>query len=445
MSLNVGNPDKKLSPNITRAFATDAPLISPDPKFADPPKAQGEGKKPEVVRKQFAPHGDKPTTAAGEPGTKDLPSLLKKVDPNNLSSVLPQMFALLGKINSTMNSSSQSSRKNIIQDSLTGALAILNRKYGFQQVLETFNKALENNGISKVNADYQDTVKNALANFIKKAAEVGPQNIPVPSDPKIEYTIILPVPIVIDSAVPDLSIQQYYTAETDPYPGYIQWFLPEGTLSTAGTNFVYTRRTPEQPPYESADDEIFSISEKELAKGLDPYVRDVNLTVNILNDLLLQQDSNVQKNGMEKNLGKNSSTNLMQLLPSLLGIAGQILNQTKSGQLPQSVLNQGSINKSLEKFSENMSMLKKMKQDAEQAFKLPSPLQGLPGLNNLVSGLTGNILGGLAPGLNLNIPNVGSINVSALASQAGLNVSQINSVVSQVNQAQTLLNNIGIT
>jgi hypothetical protein len=437
------DPKPELKPlGTTFAPAIGAQLIDPKTKFGHIPKAPAQSKPASEIRTKFAKNADKPTTAAAEPDQKDLPSILKKIDPKNLSSVLPQMFSLLAKVNSTMNSSSQSARKNTVQDALTGALAILNKKYGFAQVIETFNIALENDGISKVNIDYQDTVKNALANFIKLAAEVGPQNIPVTVYPTIEYTTILPAPIVGNSEVPDLSIQQYYISEEDQYQGYIQWLLPEGTLSSLGSNFVYTKRTPEQPPYESADEEIYSIAETELANGLDPYVRDKNLTVSKLNELLLQNDSTIQQNGMEKNLGKNSSTNLMQLLPSLLGIVGQILNQTKNLQLPQSVLNQGSVNQSLEKFSENMAMIKKMKQDAEQAFKLPTALQGLPNINTLVSNLTGNLIGSIAPGLSL--PSLVSLNVGNIANIPGLSIPQITNITSQVTQTQNLLKNIGL-
>ena len=445
MALNAGNPDPKLSPKIQRTIAADVELIKstpPEVPYAKPPKAKGEGKNAKDVRDKNAPHAEKPTTASGEVGEKDLPSVLKKVDPNNLSSVLPSMFQLLSLINSTMNSSSQSARKPIIQDSLTGALAILNKKYGYEKVINAFNKALENEGINKINADYRDIVKNALANFIKDAIKYGPANIPVSITPGISYTIILPVPIVAASEVPDLSLQQYYTTDTDPYPGYIQWLLPEGTLSSVRTNFVYTRRTPDQPPYASADEEIYSISEKELANDLDPYIRDQNLTAEILNSLLIEQDNNVKNNGMERSVGKNSSVNLMSLLSAALGILGGIINNTISGQLPQSVLQQGSVNQSLEKFSTNMAMLKNMKQNAESAFRPQSPLGALPNINALVANLTGNLLsqfGVSIPNLNAITSNINNINVPSLTSATGLNISNIQSVVNQVEITRQLI------
>jgi hypothetical protein len=443
MSLNVGQVKKELSPNNQRPFALgDVELVKSDPPYADPPKQKQEGKKASEVRDKFAPNREKPTTASAEPGTKDLPSVLKKVDPSNLSSILPSMFSLLSMINSTMNSSSQSSRKVTIEDSLTGALAILNQKYGYGKVILAFTFALKDNQIEKIDAVYRDIVKNALANFIKSAIENGPANIPVRPIPNITYTLIIPTPIVLDDEVPSLSLQQYYTADRDPYPGYIQWLLPEGTLSSTGSNFVYTRRTSDQPPYESADEEIYSISERELAAGLDPYVRDQTLTAEILNDLLATQDTNVQNNGMDRTVGKNSAANLMSLLGSILGVLGAIINTTKSNHLPQSVLNQGSVNQSLEKYSQNMAMLKNMKQNAEMAFKPTLPINGLPNLNSVLSGISGGLLSQLAPniaGISNIVGNINNINVATLVSATGLNVSSAQNVVNQVQTTRQLL------
>jgi hypothetical protein len=125
----------------------------------------------------------------------------------------------------------------------------------------------------------------------------------------------------------------------------------------------------------------------------------------LLNRYLRKQDANVENNGMEKSMGKNAGVNVMGLLSQLLGILGPVINNSLSMHLPVSVLNQGAISQSMEKFSKNMAQIKKMKNDSMPAFALPGGLSsmigalggGIGGLAGLAGGLGG--LGGLAGGL----------------------------------------------
>ena len=232
---------------------------------------------------------------------------------------------------------------------------------------------LENGGINRLSSEYQIIVKEALAQLIKNSIDNGPNNLKLSKKPKvIKYQVGGRVPIPIYGFPPDLYIQQYYTVENDPWPGYIQWKGPKGDL-------IYTVRGAELH-FETADDHVYSMAEEELAKDLEPYIIKEKITPEELNTILDKNSKQVQNNGMNKALGQNSNQNLMQLLNMLLGIAGPILNKAKSGHLPQSVLDVGSMNKSLEKFSKNMAIVKKMKDDSKGAFKLPGALDGLPGL-----------------------------------------------------------------
>ena len=114
------------------------------------------------------------------------------------------------------------------------------------------------------------------------------------------------------------------------------------------------------------------------------------ITPEELNVILDKNSIQVQNNGMNKSLGQNSGQNLMQLLSMLLGIAGPILNKAKSNHLPQSVMDQGSMNKSLEKFSKNIAIAKKMKDVSKGAFDLPSALSGLMSALSSMSNSGGN-------------------------------------------------------
>ena len=332
-------------------------------------------------REQNAPNADKPTTAVAPP-SKDLPSLLNQIDPNGLSQIMGLLFAAFASVDSTMSTSNFSSRKVIITDALSGALAILVKRLGFGLVVTAMNRCLNNNGIDRVTPIYKEIVQNAFAKLIQDAITYGANGIPVSVDPTIVKTTIIPNPLVNPGSVPDLSVQQYYTSENDPYPGYIQWLLPEGTLSLVGTNYVYTVRDKTTPPYASASEEIYAISEREMANTLEPYVKSLTLTVDILNTILATQDQNVYYNGADRTTGKNSGRNTMNLIAALLGILSILINSSKSQHIPNSVLNQGEVGTALEQFSQAMSTILYMKNMTSSAFGL-SAASGIPGLNSL--------------------------------------------------------------
>lgn len=352
-------------------------------EIPDPPQ---EPKPLSDAREEFAPNADKPTTASGQKGQLDLPTVMSQVDPNGLSSVLPSMFLQFALAATAMKGTSQSSRKKVVEDSLSGALAILVNKYTYDQVIEVFNEALKNNSIKQIDVEYRDIIKNALANLFKAVVEFGPNNVPIYS--YSEVTTFGPVPSPLVQVVPDLYVQQYFIQAEDPYPGYIKW------LSQDGTNYVFTERTIGDIYYKSPEEEIYSISEKELSEKLDPYIRDRNLIARILNDLMKEQDTNVENNTMEKTMGKNSSRNFLNFLLQLLGYVSSIINSQKTTQLPVSVLNQSSIISSLDSYSKNIGMIKSvLKPKLKTAIQAPTPSSNAPQTNELqTSGISNTAL-----------------------------------------------------
>jgi hypothetical protein len=314
---------------------------------------------PDESRKK-AKLAEMPTTADATKGNKDLPSVISQV--GAAAAMLPNMYSMLGMINALIGGRSQTSRKGVIEDSLYGALVILVNKWGYDKVISVLNKALENNSIKLIDENYRDIVKNAIANLYKSAVEYDPNNIPVYSYSIV--TTIGPAPIPIVTTVPDLYIQKYYIQSQDPYPGYIRWDSPD----TENITYVFTERKIGDKYYTSPQEEIYSISEQELADGLDTYIENENLTARILNNLLVQQDSNIENNTKEKTLGKNSGgANSLQLLMTLLGSIATMTNSQKSIQLPVSVLNQTSVSSSLSEFEKNQADAEKLLQQTKAA------------------------------------------------------------------------------
>ena len=246
-------------------------------------------------------------------------------------------------------------------------------------------------------------IKEAISQLIKNSLENGPSTLKLSKTPVvIKKQVGGVVPLPIYGFPPDLYIQQYYAADKDPYPGYIQWKGPNG-------DYVYTVRG-EEPNFSNPMEHIYSMAEQQLAKDLEPYIIKGKITPEELNIILDKNNQQVQNNGMNKAMGQNSGQNLMQLLNKLLTVLGPIINKAKDGHLPQSVLDVGSMNKSLENFSKNMSIIKKMKDDSKGAFKLPGALDGLLGGNLNIAGALGNLgnLGNLGGALG-NLGNLGNL------------------------------------
>jgi hypothetical protein len=362
-------------------YVLGEPLIDPEkPKFLEHPSPKKKKYRNYKIAEKGAPNREKPTTASAKKGLKDLPAAMAAVDPQGLSSIAPMMYKMLGQITSASKGSSQSSRKVIIEDALTGALSILSNEYSFERLTLAFNNALENNGIQLIDKEYRNIVKNALTNLYKNYVIYGEGNLPYFMYETVS-TIGLPQKPLV-KVVPDLYIQEYYTFNNDPYPGYIKW------VSQDGVNFVFTERKIGDPYYTTPDEEVYSTSEQELAEQLRPYVVDNNLTARILNDLLTQQDSNVENNTAEKTGGKNSSKNIMSLLTQLAGYAGIITNLQQKIQLPISVLKQGSIKKSQESFMKNIGQLRQEKEKAKIAAQPSSSLSSLTNIASAVSNLS---------------------------------------------------------
>ena len=366
------------------------------PGYAEPPDAADkQATSLQDVRSKFAPNANKRTTAAGSKGGLDINSVLQAVDPTGLSSILPGMISGLSKVNSTMNAAAPSAKKTVVQNSLYGALCELSKAYSFDRVINVFDTALANGGMLRISSDQRSVVSSALTNLIKNANENGPDNIKIPVTFEKVTEIGATTPTPVTNIIPDLYTQLYYTIETDPYPGYIKW------VSNDSTTTIYTQRTIGEYYYETSDDEIYYTSVIELKADLDPYCDPeyldtvtnlpVTLTATILDGFLTTQNTNVENNSMEKNLGNGSSSNFMDNLSSLMGYTGIIVDTIQSTQLPASVLNQSSITSSLTEYSKNISMLKSMKANALTAFKPLAPAAALFSNSTALNGVVSNL------------------------------------------------------
>lgn len=369
-----------------------------------PPKRINPSKE---SRKKFAPNAEQPTTASAPAGLK-LPEQIKKVDPMAAAQVLQQMMMQLSMVQSMMSSTQTQTAKKTITNSFTGALAILAKQYGLEQVIQVMDKCLANDMIERLSDDYQDIVKDAIAGLIANASANGVENIKISERPPVVYGDLVPPKVITYNELPNFAVQNYYTKDSDPFPGYKVW--------QKENNYYFTKRGPEDYPYESLEEELKIEAEYDLANALSIYFEKMNLTVVILEPLLRKYLLITQSKGQEKSMGKNSSspTSIM----SILGILSSIISLAQSGHLPLSVLNQGSINQSLQKYTQAMTMVKQINAMTGSAFNLPSGLNALTNLGGITSivGSINNIAGVLG-----NVTNItGSIpGLDAITSLAG--------------------------
>lgn len=370
--------------------------------YADKKEPKNEGEPLSAQIDKHAPNAVLKSTILAQKGLKDIATVVAQLDPQGTGVIAPQMYPMLQQIFTAMaagggGNGSGSERsppnpaaKKVVEDALTGALSILANSYSFEQIIETFNTALSNNGINIIDKEYRNIVKNALANLYTNYTLYGPGNLPyfVPSS---VVTKIGTAPSPVVTIVPDLYVQQYYYPSLDPYPGYIKWILPQEDFTDPEVA-VFTVRKIGDPYYVSADEEIHSLSEQELAKDLEPYIQENNLTARILNDLLVNETVVVESNKKEKTTGKNSSKNVISLLIQMAGYAGQITKLQQALHLPLSVLSTGAIQKSQTKFMENIGKLKDMKKKGKQAATpiAAAAMLGVPVLSSVVSSITSN-------------------------------------------------------
>jgi hypothetical protein len=368
------------------------------PKYGQAPvKTQDDGTDGhKAAREKYAPKADEKTTAGAEKGLKDLNAAIQATGAV-ASQVLPGLVSAMAIVSMLMKSNSSSGAQDeTTTNALTDAMKYLSNKYGLQFVLDEFSRVLGNGGFLLLSSRNQATVQEAISKLVQDISDAGtdtniPHFSPTPTIISITTKGVVPLPIV--GVAPDLYVQQYYQLGSIPYPGYTQWKGPNG-------DYVYTVLLPGEPTYQTTQEHIYDAAYSTLGRSLERFVANKILTVTILEEALNICLENIKHTGMEAAMGKGSSTNLMAMLPALLGSLSMAVSFTQQ-YLPDSVLNVGSINTTMQEYSRAMAINKFMSNATGSAFAVPSALSGLSaGLGGVTSGLNiGSLAGGLAGGL----------------------------------------------
>lgn len=326
------------------------------------------------IRLELAPNAETPTTASGEPGELDLPSVSVRVDPSGLSLSLPNIMRQLVSINAVAGGNTQSSRNNTIYDSLTGALRILIQRYSFSLVVREIRIALKDGGIDLIDLNFRNIVRGSLANIIKDLNQYGPDNIPVSQYRKLTPEDFINIPENVVDVIPDLYVQKYKLYEEDLYPGYEEWYL------RSSGHTVYLKKPEDGFYYESLQEDIYGTSEYNIANALDPYILseepEYELSPEALNVILRDEETFIKNTTMDKGAGNGASNGGDNLL-QLLGYLASSVNLQVQVQLPQSVLNVTEIQEAMDEFTENMAMIRNLNTLVDEALQLPSAVDDL--------------------------------------------------------------------
>jgi hypothetical protein len=344
-----------------------------DTTFAANPVNEAKPKSLDEVRKETAPDADKPTTASAKPGQKDLQTVQLQIDPNGLSAIFSAAASQLSSINSLVSSTTQSTRNETLYLALADALRILINDFSYEEVIVRIDSIFDNGGINLLSSNIKDVVRKGIAEIIKDVSEYGPDDIPEP-----EYYVLVEkdfenIPENVVAVPPKLYKQQYFLYKNDPFPGYEEWRSEEEEV-------VFIKRKIGDYYFESMQEDISGTSSLEISSFLSPYIANPQtvLDVKMFDDMMIQQENNIKKNGMDKALGAGSGGGgLSSVLSQLLGQLSSTINLQAETQLPNSVLNAQSVNESMGAFSERMAIVNRVNQMMDKAFVVPSVLDDL--------------------------------------------------------------------
>jgi len=343
-----------------RTIATYTPATGVDNKFAVDTKLK-EPKKPT-------------TASAKKEDTSDVLDIVKQVDPNKLSRVLPGAVDGFSQVQKIMSMTSPNGITKLLSGGIQGAIGGLAKNLGLNNVLGPLTQVL---GSGQLPPIAQNALRSALSTAMKSAmSNGGKYNHSAVSThiPKIDPKRGSPSANLIIASVAATYVQQYFAADSEPYPGYIQW------KDSTSNQIRYTLRGNE-PHYSSAQAHVQGNSAAQLINGVGPILSKVaqggTLSPNDITKLaktLTGSMGGVSADALSKVLGKGVDLkSITSLASKLIPNLAKGINGLLDGHLPKSVLDSGKVGAAMNDFTKNQSLLamkkKEMKKtvDAEPA------------------------------------------------------------------------------
>jgi len=310
-----------------------------------------------------------PTIGATAPGGHIL-DMIKTVDPNGRSSSLPNMVSNYSNIKNIINITSPLGQTNLFGASIGGMLGNLGALFGVNKTLSIIGGALLGGALNNLDPISSAALSAGLFSFLKTARSNGGRTnayVPPRSNRIGKNTPIPPLNLIVAVAY-NLYIQQYYTIDNDPYPGYIEWQGPN-------KDYIYTLRNDE-PNYSSAQDHVQGNSILNLTSSFLPHMNSGSLSAAALTGLMVGGLSVMNADGLTKVLGFGVNLN------SITGLANGLLGQGLGGaiggfskNISGGVLG-GSMENTLGSYTRGQALLQQKKNNMMSALAMNTPSLG---------------------------------------------------------------------
>jgi hypothetical protein len=310
----------------------------------------------------------KPTTASASKEDKsDVLDVVKQVDPDKKSRVLPNAVDGFSQVQKMMSMTSPNGISKLMSGGLQGAIGELTKSIGLNNVLGPLTKVLSGSQLPPV---VQNALRSALSTVMKSAmSNGGSYNHSAISTtvPKINPVKGSPPDNLIVAVAASTFVQQYFALDSEPYPGYIQW----KDSSSGAIN--YTLRGSE-PHYPTAQAHVHANSAAQLISTIGPILTKISQSSSItpgditkLTSALTGHTNALSADALTKVLGKGVD------LKSIIGLASKLIpnlskgiNGLMSGHLPQSVLDSGKVGAAMNDYTKNQSLLAMKKKEMEK-------------------------------------------------------------------------------
>ena len=171
-------------------------------------------------------------------------------------------------------------------------------------------------------------------------------------------------PAALVSVAPIGYVQEYYSASSDPYPGYIKWIDPDNSGDPA-----FTLRNG-QPNFASATEHTTYESRIAATSSLGQSISSSNLTTNQLQTSLNLIEEQARNSGMKNSIGAGFNPSQ---IGSMIGLIPLIYNVITGNFIPKinvSILpNSGQIQQAMTRFSSSQAMLERQGRSMELALR----------------------------------------------------------------------------
>ena len=321
----------------------------------------------------------KPTSAsAHKSDTSDIVELMKVIDPNKLSRVLPGAGDGFSAVKGIMSLTSPKGTRSMSSGGISGMIGLLSSKNGLNGSMGPLTAVMKSGLLPpEINKALKSALSVVAAVSKKQGGKYNSHTVSthVPKPSKVTGS---PPANLIVKKPPDHYVQQYHSLSKEPFPGYIQW------KEAMGTNLVYTLRGSE-PHYSTPQDHIKanstlllsatigSVLLKNTIKNNGQFTTDLSKgDLNKIVGALSKSHNNVVTQGIQKAMGNGVSLdNIVKLAGKYIPQMASALNSITGGHLPKSVLS-SSAGDSINKFAQNQSKLAMKKKELKTATE-PEP------------------------------------------------------------------------